>query len=472
MSKVIFETEHLHLDDGEVRPAKVVCVPGEPLQIGGSDAVTHKLPDNYHIALAFADPHVHFRQSIIPLRELFAQSNSEGNNYDDVVAAINAANDAYDVHRGSLAALKGGVWAVGAMGNTPFPPTHKVIWDATNALYRKKSEVFTHVWQRMEPGVIPIDGQEGKDFGTTFGGSGLSDEARRGMYMVWTGRAVSFHNDQPNRETIEEFRDRLQPDLALLHHLYFDGDTVLDSQGETFELAREVGLASILARHIPTGPALDMVLVEREIGEREEMGDLAFPAEIGLDYLYWNRVMLYGKDTSMINYRRPALPSAEDQISLIELTRDLARKRDPLTHIGSDHAPHTLEAKKFKNGLPGSPGTRVIEHFFQILNNLVINHGYTWGDVIHLACVTPARYLAKYREFPFEVGTMQSGAMANLMVFDPDVAYTPDEAALRKQLQDPHYHTAYRNEQLRGKVMFTVVNGKVYDVAGGIEKIN
>jgi len=67
---------------------------------------------------------------------------------------------------------------------------------------------------------------------------------------------------------------------------------------------------------------------------------------------------------------------------------------------------------------------------------------------------------------------MQSGAMANLMVFDPDVAYTPDEAALRKQLYDPHYHTAYRDEQLRGKVMFTVVHGKVYNVAEGIEKIN
>jgi len=321
----------------------------------------------------------------------------------------------------------------------------------------------------MEPGVIPIDGQEGKDFGTTFGGSGLSDEARRGMYMVWTGEKVSFHNDQPRVETIKQFRDRLKPAPEVLHHLYYDGDTVLASQRETFALAREVGLASILARHIPTGPALDMVLLHRDMGE---MGDLVFPAEIGLDYLYWNRIMLYRKDTSMINYRRPALPSAEDQISLIELTRDLARARDPLTHIGSDHAPHTLEAKKFKNGLPGSPGTRVIEHFFQILNNLVVKHGYTWGDVIHLACVTPAKYLARHREFPFDVGTMQSGAMANLMVFDPDVAYTPDEAALRKQLQDPHYHTAYRDEQLRGQVMFTVVNGKVYDVAGKIEKLN
>lgn len=466
MSKIIFETENLHVDTDEVVPGRVICVPGEPLQIGTTESVTHKLPPRYHIALAVADPHVHFRESVVPSRELFAQSNLEGNNYDDVVAAIKAANDAYDVHRGSLAALKGGVWAVGAMGNTPLPPTHKVIWDATNALYREKSKVFTHVWQRMEPGVIPVNGQEGKDFGTTFGGSGLSDEARREMYMLWKGRAVSFHNDQPNRETIEEFRDKVKPAPELLHHLYFDGDTVLASQRETFALAREAGLSSIMARHIPTGPALEMVLSERG------KGDLVFPAEIGLDYLYWNRDMLHGRDTSMRNYRRPALPSEEDQRSLIELTRDLARKRDPLTHIGSDHAPHTLEAKAFVNGLPGSPGTRVIEHYFQILHNLVINQGYTWGDVIHLACVTPAKYLARHREFPFDVGTMQSGAMANLMVFDPDVAYTPDEAALRGQLHDPHYHTAYKDEKLRGKVMFTVVNGKVFNVAGEIEKIN
>ena len=465
--KIIFETQNLHTDDGEVRPAKVVCVPGEPLQIGSTETVTHKLPPNYHIALAFVDGHVHYRQSVVPSRELFAQSNIKDKSHDEVVAAVQIANDAYDVFRGSLAALKGGVWAVGAMGNTPFPPTFERIWDLTVQMYRSQSKVFTHVWQRMEPGVPPIDGQEGKDFATTFGGLGLSYDARRKMFLPWKGRAVSFHNDQPrDGETIEQFRDRVKPDLALLHHLYFDGDTVLASQRETFNLAYEVGLASILARHIPTGPALEMVLVERD------MGGLEFPAEIGLDYLYFNRDMLEGRGTSMINYRRPALPSEEDQRSLIEITRELARKRDPLTHIASDHAPHTPEAKKFKDGFPGSPGTRIIEHYFQVLNNLVINHGYTWGDVIHLACVTPAKYLAKYREFPFEVGTMQSGAMANLMVFDPDVAYTPDEAALREQLQDPHYHTAYRDEKLRGKVMFTVVNGKVYDVNEKIKEKN
>ncbi len=62
--------------------------------------------------------------------------------------------------------------------------------------------------------------------------------------------------------------------------------------------------------------------------------------------------------------------------------------------------------------------------------------------------------------------------MANLAVFDPSESYTVDEQSLQSQLHDPLYHTAYRDEALRGRVWFTVVNGLVYDVRERIEAIN
>jgi dihydroorotase-like cyclic amidohydrolase len=206
--------------------------------------------------------------------------------------------------------------------------------------------------------------------------------------------------------------------------------------------------------------------------DEQEKGGLELLAEIGLDYLYFNRDMLETRKTSMINYRRPALPSKEDQESLIELTRYLAQIRCPWIFIGSDHAPHPKSAKEFKNGLPGSPGTRILEHSTQIHMNLINNHGFTHQDIDWLTSISPALYINQFRNFNYPVGTMQSGAMANLVIFNPDSPYKIYEKVLGEQLLDNEYHTAYRDEKLRGKVLFTVVDGKVYDVRKEIKAIN
>jgi dihydroorotase-like cyclic amidohydrolase len=469
MTKIYFQTKNLHLDNGEIVPGTVMCAPGEALEVypkeGKTDAIV--LHDNVHIALGRVDPHVHFRESYIPTRDEFEADPFDGKgNYDETVTAIRAANSAYDVFRGTLAALKGGVWCVAAMGNTPWSPKGYTRWLKTCELYWQKSSgmIEIHVIPRADPNVPPIvipgiHRQEDKDFASTFGGKGLSNEERRRMYFMHRGQRMSYHNDQPRSdETLADFARRTNPKQHMIHHLYFDGETVLACQRETIALAREAGLESLLTRHIPSGAALRMVIDERK------KGGLQLPAEIGLDYLYFNRDMLERRATSMINYRRPALPSEQDQEELMEVLKVLARRRDPLTFIASDHAPHTRKAKEFKNGLPGSPGTRILEHSNQIHMNLIHNHGFTHQDIDWLTSITPAHYVAQYRDFPFLIGTMQTGAMANLIIFDPDEPYRADEWMLRQQLADPDYHTAYRDEKLRGRVLFTVVDGIVYDV--------
>ncbi len=321
----------------------------------------------------------------------------------------------------------------------------------------------------MEPNAEPVVGHEGKDFGSTFGGSGLTGSARRDMYALWKGQAVSYHNDQPRSdETLSEFKNRVHPDQRLLHHEYFDGSTVLACQQETMDLAESVGVSSLLARHIPTGPALQQIL--------DRAGSAAFdlPAEIGLDYVYWCRERLLEQDepTALINYRRPAHPSREDQQSLIHLTRETLRSGYSI-FFGTDHAPHARASKAFKDGLPGSPGTRNIEHSLQYYFELVTRYQYTWSDIDRLASINPARHVSQFATFPYEIGTMKTGAMANLAIFDADAAYQVDEANLARQLEDSEYHSALAGESgLRGKSLFTVVNGKVYDVQEKIAPLN
>jgi dihydroorotase-like cyclic amidohydrolase len=469
---IVFQTDKLHLDDGEIAPAQVKCTAGEALEIrmGKHPGADITLPDDIHIALARADTHVHFRESVVPSREEFEDDpyRTKDFSYENLLSRIATTNQGYDAFRGSLAALKGGVWLVGAMGNTPWAPVGEDKWSKMDAHYRKKSLVFTHVWPRLEPGVPPIKGQEEKDFAATFGRSGLSDEKRRKMYLERPGGMISYHNDKSRSdETLQDFKNRVKPKDYLLQPLYFDGGTVYEMQKDTLLLAIEAKLHSLLTRHIPTGTGLEMILRSR-IGM-----EMLLPAEVGLDYLYFNFDMLKDRETRSINYRRPALPSQNDQSKLIEILRDCARLRDPLTFIGSDHAPHNKECKMFKkNGMPGSPGTRVIEHSLAIQVNLIHNHDFSYGDIDWLTAIVPSLYISQYRSFPFAVGTMQDGAMTNLAVFHPDEPCKVDEAQLQVQLRDPHYHTAYKDENLHGQIMYTVVNGVVYDVRGDITALN
>lgn len=465
-------TRQLHLDHGEIVPAVVSCHPGHPLQIdlGSNSTADIFLPESAHVSLARFDPHVHFRGAPVPTREEVAEHGPDKADYDAIVTTIRQANALYSIRSGCLAALKGGVASVGAMGNTAWGPVGPYRHAQNQRHYDAEGLLPIVVWPRMEPGAAPIPGHEGKDFGSTFGGSGLTGQARRDMFALWRGQAVSYHNDQPRPdESIADFQRRLQPDDVLLHHEYFDGATVVACQLETMEIALEAGLSSLLARHIPTGPALQQILDARAAMPYE------LPAEIGLDYVYWcrERLLTQKRETALVNYRRPAHPSRKDQLSLIEITRDAARRGDPDIFFGTDHAPHPKAAKAFRNGLPGAPGTRNIEHSLQYYLELVRHYGYTWHDIDRLASINPARRMARFHPYPFEVGSMKDGAMANLAIFDPEQPYQVDEPALANQLEDPEYHSPLAGETtLFGQSLFTVVNGRVWDVRQAPKPLN
>jgi len=466
-----FHSRNIHLDSGELIDGEVVCAPGEPLELipGAKSADSIELLDTAHIALGRVDPHVHFREAAEPTREEVEEHGPEGVDYDSLINSIRAANSQYSIRSGCLSALKGGVSIVGAMGNTPWGPVGPYRHERTQAHYTAQALIPIVVWPRMEPGAAPIPGHEGKDFGSTFGGSGLTGQVRRYMYELWKGEAVSYHNDQARAdETLEAFKERVQPDIRLLHHEYFDGSTVLACQQETMDLAESVGVSSLLARHIPTGPALQQIL------DRTSSASLKLPAEIGLDYVYWSRERLLEQkeEIALINYRRPAHPSREDQLSLIELTRDTVRSGYAI-FFGTDHAPHAKAAKAFHNGLPGSPGTRNIEHSLQFYNELRNRYDYSWSDIDRLASINSAKHMSQFFDFQYEIGTMQSGAMANLAIFEPDADYSVDESALASQLEDPEYHSAMTGESnLRGRSLFTVTNGRVFDVQSEVKALN
>ena len=467
--RITFFCKKVHTDHGEIRPALVHCTPEEPLEIRWNedckDAI--RLEDSVHIVLGKADPHVHFRESVLPTKEEYENDKGSLDGYLDCINAIKKANATYSIDAGVRSALKGGVVAVGAMGNVPWSPVNDQRWNQMRKMYQNKSLIPIVVWPRMEPNQKKISGQEGKDFGSTFGGMGITLQQRKDMYTQWKGEAVSFHNDQARTDQdFQNFcRKSIEPDF-LNHHLYYDENTVLACQKETLKIAKQTGVKSLLARHIPTGSGLQMMADAQT--ER-----LKTPLEVGLDYMYWSveRLKKQSSRIACINYRRPAFPKYEEQHSLIALTRDLVRKGRKI-FFGSDHAPHPRIKKSFQNGFPGAPGTRNLEHTLQYLIELKSSWDYQFRDLDLLSAINPIKHLAQYHDFPYPVGTLSDGAMANLCIFDPEVSYSVNELLLKSQLNDPEYHSAFVGENLQGKVLFTVVNGRVFDVRKEIKLLN
>lgn len=467
--RITFFCKKVHTDHGEIRPAVVHCIPEEPLEIQWNENSQNaiRLGDSVHIALGRADPHVHFRESILPTKLEYEMDMGSLVGYFGCLEAVKKANATYSIETGVRSALKGGVVAVGAMGNVPWAPTNLNRWKQMQNAYQKKSLIPIVVWPRMEPNQKKIGGQEGKDFGSTFGGRGITLQQRQNMYIEWKGEAVSFHNDQsrPDQDFRSFCQNSTEPDF-LNHHHYYDENTVLACQKETIRIAKLAGIKSLLARHIPTGSGLQMMA-------DAHTKSFKTPLEVGLDYMYWSRERLKKQPihTARINFRRPAFPKKEEQNSLIALTKDLVRQGRKI-FFGSDHAPHSVKAKSFQNGIPGAPGTRNLEHSLQYLMELKNSWDYNYRDLDLLSAINPIRHLAQYHAFPNTVGTLSDGAMANLCIFDPEASYSVDVPLLKYQLNDPEYHSAFEGETLQGKVLFTVVNGRVFDVREEIKLLN
>ncbi|MGC9326767.1 MAG: hypothetical protein ACP5I1_03960, partial [Candidatus Hinthialibacter sp.] len=89
---IIFQTNHLHLDEGEIVPAQVRCAPERPLEIklGKHPGADISLPDDMHIALGRVDTHVHFRESAQPAPEEFEadELRDPGRSYEETIEKI------------------------------------------------------------------------------------------------------------------------------------------------------------------------------------------------------------------------------------------------------------------------------------------------------------------------------------------------------------------------------------------------
>ena len=119
--------------------------------------------------------------------------------------------------------------------------------------------------------------------------------------------------------------------------------------------------------------------------------------------------------------------------------------------IATDHAPHT-EDEKLVEFCQAPFGIIGFQTALPLSLNLVREGYLTLEQMVEKLSVNPARIIGKRN-----IGTLKPGAKANITVFDPE-----EEFVLTKDLiKSKSYNTPFLNRKLKGKVKFTVYNGRI-----------
>ena len=142
----------------------------------------------------------------------------------------------------------------------------------------------------------------------------------------------------------------------------------------------------------------------------------------------------------------PPLREEKDRQAIIE-----GLKEGTIDAIITDHAPHSEEEKnkdlsKAPNGIIGFETALSAE-----IMNLVDTGDLSYLDLVRVTSYNPAKLLKIDR------GTIEEGKIADITIFDPNERYTyTKDLIVSKSKNSP-----FIGKELKGKVKYTIVNGKI-----------
>lgn len=141
----------------------------------------------------------------------------------------------------------------------------------------------------------------------------------------------------------------------------------------------------------------------------------------------------------------PPLRSAMDRTALLE-----GLAQGIITVIATDHAPHDTESKQGAFGHAAN-GVIGLETLLPVSLELVQEKVLTLLQCIAAMSCNPAHLLGIPR------GTLGLGHVADIVLFDPEEAWTVDA----QQLQGKSKNTCFHGRQVRGRVKKTLVAGEI-----------
>ena len=245
-------------------------------------------------------------------------------------------------------------------------------------------------------------------------------------------------------------------------HLGLDG---IPAAAEEAMIARDIALAEatggrLHVAHLSTAGSVPLVREAKERG-------LSVTAEVCPHHLtVTDQWVLGGKgaattesgglayDTSTKVY--PPLRSQRDVEALIVGLAD-----GVIDCIATDHAPHDLTSKQVTYQ-DASFGISVLETALGSLMQLVHSSKLGMADMIDRLTLGPAKVLG---ESYTDLGTLQPGTTADIVIFDPDQEWTVDTS----EFESKGRNTPLEGTTLKGRVVATIVGGNIIYEGPGLK---
>lgn len=182
-----------------------------------------------------------------------------------------------------------------------------------------------------------------------------------------------------------------------------------------------------------------VALIKEAKARGEQITAEACPHHFTLDD---TAVMDYDGNTKM----NPPLRSKEDVMAIRQALKD-----NVIEIIATDHAPHSLDEKncEYEKAAFGIVG---METAFPLGLKVLVGEGWlTPMELIAKMTINPAKMLG------IDKGSIEVGKIADIVIVDPNAEYTIDASKLKSKSKN----TPFDGYAVKGKVLYTIVNGTV-----------
>jgi dihydroorotase len=351
--------------------------------------------------------------------------------------------DKETIRSGSRAAALGGFTTICCMANTDPPIDNPAAVEYIIAKAAKEAVVNVLPISAVTKG---LRGEELAEMGRCFaeGAVAFSDDGRPIMRSDIMRRAVEYAR-QFNVPVISHCEEASlsaggsMNEGAVSTEIGLPGIPALS---EEIMVAREIMLAREFGRiHIAHVSSAGSVRLIRQAKKDK----IAISAETCPHYFTLTESAVRDYDTNAkVN---PPLKTEED---MKEIMRGL--KDGTLDAISTDHAPHNIEEKKVEFNQASSGLVGLETALALVITKLIDTKTLTPGEAVEKLTSAPAKILNLAGK-----GTLKPGADADVVIVDPKAGWTVDAAKFASKSRN----TPFNGWQLKGKVQFTIVAGKV-----------
>jgi dihydroorotase len=221
----------------------------------------------------------------------------------------------------------------------------------------------------------------------------------------------------------------------------------MPAAAEEIMLARDLALAQLTGArlhiaHTSTVGAVELIRQAKGKG-------ISVSAEVTPHHLTLTEQKVMGYETNAkVN---PPLRTEKDITALIQ-----GLKEGVIDAIATDHSPHTIADKMCEFGLAAF-GISGLETALGSLMTLVHQDKLDLITLISKLTREPAQILGTRPQVPYGLGTLQIEAPGDVTVFAPQIDWVVDPKAFASKGKN----TPFKGQQLVGKVMATIVAGKI-----------